>query len=167
MYRNFGGSRGRTARIAGKATRIAARRPTVSSIPYIVRTAGGSVPNASLETSVRTGRHSASLGGSSNSAATRSAASVTTKDARCLDFAKVRAELRHGAGNRLAWDEEHLRGQHLLFVESLPSFVVEAADRQSLEQQGALDQRRMDIDQELRVEGVVPETRDLVDALDA
>ena len=44
MNRNFGGSRGRAARIAGKVARIAPRFTGPNGRPYISRMPSGSVP---------------------------------------------------------------------------------------------------------------------------
>ncbi len=56
------------------ATAVRAAGPI--EMPYISRSSGGSVANASRDTPRRTGRQSASLGGSLNSCATLRAYSV-------------------------------------------------------------------------------------------
>ena len=65
-----------------------------------------------------------------------------------------------------ARDEHHLGREHLLLVEPLPARVVEASDRQLLEQQRAVDQTRVHVQEQLRVERVVPQTGHRVDPVD-
>lgn len=88
------------------------------------------------------------------------------QDPRGLDRSQVVTESRDRRWDAIAWDPHHLGGHHLLLVEALSSFVVERAHGPGLEEQRALDEARVHIEQEVGIEGVVLEPGHPVHALD-
>jgi hypothetical protein len=51
-------------------------------------------------------------------------------------------------------------------VEPLTAFVIEPTDRELLVEQGRVHERRVDVQEQMRVQRVVPRARDRIDPVD-
>ena len=167
MKRNFGGQQGprRADRRERRAQRARAS-PAPTGCRTSPRTRRGSVANASRETPRRTGRHSASAGGSKKRSSTLRAPSVTLEVPRSSKSASQARNAGTVGGIDRARNQAQLRGEHLLLVEPLTTCVVERADGELLEQQRRVDQAGVDVEQQVGIEGVVGLARDGIDAVD-
>ena len=112
------------------------------------------MPNASRDTPASTGRHPLARRISEERRHPLRRL-LDAQDPRVVDRLEVRAQRRHGGRDRGPWDPDHLGGEHLLLVEPLPARVVEPADGRGLEQQRAVDEAGVDIQEQVGVEPVV------------
>ena len=133
------------------------RAPAPSGNPDISRTSGGRVREREPRHPGRApGRQSASVGTLRGRARRRARAlSVTSSSPRSSTSASHARSAGTVGRDQLPRHQAHLGGEHLLLVEPLASRVVKRTDRPLFEQQRGVDQARMDVQQEVRVERVV------------
>src|SRR5207249_10729573 len=61
---------------------------------------------------------------------------------------------------------DQLGREHLLLVEPPTAFVIEPTDRELLVEQGRVHERRVDVQEQMGVQRVVPRAGDRIDAVD-
>ena len=84
-----------------------------------------------------------------------------------LDVAHPGAQPLDRGRDAVARDPDHLGGPHLLLVEPLAPGIVERAYRQFLEQERAVHQAAVHVEEQLGIERVVGQARDRIGAVDA